>query len=197
MPDLFTAWTPAERWLAGLLWADGHVSPHIVPGKDKIILSQCDPGVVADAIAIVGPDHRFRTQAPRKPTHRPCHYVEFTDRADVLWRLGLEGKPERRWPAEIASAAFLRGLFDGDGYVCQRPDVRKRSLRTVLCSPAAVLEGARDWLAGQGIEPKDLRPHGNSWALTWGHRDSLRLGAIMYAEPGPCMSRKQAFFREP
>jgi hypothetical protein len=197
MAGLFECWTPAERWLAGLLWADGHLRPNVVPGNDKIILSQTDPGVVAAAIAIVGEDHQVRVQEPRKPTHRPCYYVDFTDRSDELFRLGMEMKVDRRWPGEIASASFVRGLFDGDGSVMWRQSNGSVNwcLRSVLDGPAAVLEGARGWLADQGVPPRNLNRHGNSWRIAWHHADSRRLAEIMYSEAGPCMTRKRDCFR--
>ena len=72
-----------------------------------------------------------------------------------------------------------------------------RCLRSVLDGPAAVLEGAGGWLADQGISPKRLNRHGASWRIAWHHADSLRLAGIMYADPGPCVARKKALFREP
>lgn len=196
-PGLFARWTPEERWLAGLLWADGHLRPNVVPGNDKIILSQTDSGVLAAAIALVGPEHQVRIQEPRKPTHQRCYYLDFIDKSDELFRLGMELKTDRRWPAEIVSASFVRGLFDGDGCVHWRPgkETARWYLRTVLCSPAAVLEGARDWLAGQGMSRANINKHGSSWAVTWHHADSLHLAEIMYSEPGPYMERKRARFR--
>ena len=199
MTDLFTVWTPAERWLAGLLWADGYLRPSPEPGNDRITLAQADPDVIATVAAIVGPDHRIRVQEPRKATHRTCYYLDFTDTSEELFRLGMEMKANRRWPAELASAEFFRGLFDGDGSVFWRQGhtSAKLYLSTVLCGPAAILEGARDWLAGQGVTRKKICKHGNSWAITWHHADSLRLSGIMYAEPGPRMARKWARFRSP
>lgn len=200
MAVLFTAWTPAERWLAGLLWADGHILPDRSRGH-RIILNLVDGDVIGLAAEVIGPAHRrYPPQPPRKPAWRPLHRLEFTDTLGALAGLGFRPKPDRRWPAELASAELLRGLFDGDGSVCWHDGGRgeKPRLRAVLDSPAAVLEGANQWLADQGIRPRNLNRHGPvGWRLRWAHRDSMRLAAIMYAEPGPCMARKQAVFRRP
>jgi LAGLIDADG-like domain len=197
MPELFSAWTPAERWLAGLLWADGHITPSIgVAGH--IVLNLTDRDVLDQAARVIGEGHRFhKSQPPQKPTHQVLHRLAFTDEAGALARLGFGPKPERVWPDEIGSAAFLRGLFDGDGSVGWYGDGHGQSQyrRAMICGPLAVVTGAGSWLAEQGVRPRDPRPHGSIWQLTWRHRDSLRLAEIMYSEPGPCMTRKRERFR--
>jgi hypothetical protein len=189
---LFSAWTPAERWLAGLLWADGH----LVPGSGRVQLNLTDEDAIEAAQALTD-GRRYASQPPAKPTHRALHRLGFTDEAGVLARLGFGPKPERVWPDEIGSAAFLRGLFDGDGSVGWYGDGHGQSLyrRAMICGPLAVVTGAGSWLAEQGVRPRDPRPHGSVWQLTWRHRDSLRLAEIMYAEPGPCIARKRDCFR--
>lgn len=197
---LFARWTPAERWLAGLLWADGHLRPNITPGNDRITLAQSDRAVIDAAAAIVGSDHQVRVQEPRKPAHQPCYYLDFTDTSDELFRLGMEMKEDRRWPAEIASAEFVRGLFDGDGCVIWITDLRfsnRRYLRSMLDGPYAVLDGLQGWLADQGISPRKIKARQGCSEIRWSHYDSLRLAEIMYANDGPCMARKKARFREP
>lgn len=200
MATLFAAWTPAERWLAGLLWADGHILPDRSRGH-RIILNLVDGDVIGLAAEVIGPAHRrYPPQPPRKPTWRPLHRLEFTDTLGALAGLGFGPKPERRWPAELASPELLRGLFDGDGYVGWVSDKRwptLRYLKSAMGGPPAVLDGMQLWLSDQGISPKKVNRNGGGWQVQWSHRDSLRLAAIMYADAGPCLARKQAVFREP
>lgn len=206
--DLFAAWTPAERWLAGLLWADGHIVPRRRrapgvyrgprPGPRTIVLNLTDRPVLDEAAAVIGAGHRFhKAQPPRLPTHQQLHRLVFNDTLGELTRLGFGPKPDRSWPAEIGSASFLRGLFDGDGSVFWHDGhgTARRYLQAAQCGPAAVLEGARDWLADQGVPRKNINRHGSSWIMTWQHADSLRLAEVIYGESGPCMLRKRECFR--
>jgi hypothetical protein len=126
----------------------------------------------------------------------PLHRLQFTDReaAGRLAALGFGPKPDRAWPAALASGAFMRGLFDGDGCVLWRCVRGRNYLLARLRGPVAVLDGAQKWLADQGFPARRVYPDGDGHTVQWSHRDSLRLAEVMYSEPGPFMARKRDVF---
>jgi hypothetical protein len=196
---LFAEWTPDERWLAGLLWADGHLL--VNDPYAYIQLNLVDEQALTAAAAVAGRGYSTGRAFPRKGggMYKPLHRMSITD-ADACGRLAALGfgpKADRSWPGQLASGAFLRGLFDGDGSACFRTDNGRRYLQTKLCGSYAVLAGAMEWLAGQGIQPHKLGQKGGYCRVVeWHKRDSLRLAEIMYGEPGPFMVRKREVFRK-
>lgn len=192
MHDLFGRWTPGERWLAGLLWADGYIEP----GKHRIQLNLVDEDVIKAAAAVVecGGFGCNIYRSPARGMHRTLHRLVFTDVLGEMTRLGFGRGPDRTWPAELASGAFLRGLFDGDGTVFWREVSGYKYLCTSLCGTRAVLDGAQNWLAGQGIPPKSVLKQPGLWKIRWHHHDSMRLAGVIYADAGPCMERKRLRF---
>jgi hypothetical protein len=207
-PDLFTSWTPEECWLAGLLWADGHYNESR-PGKPRIMLNLTDEDAMKHAVAITGGRYGTHSQPTfdgynRKPVHR----MSFGERHAVrrLVAIGfMEPKlTTRSWPDLPHLASFLRGAFDGDGSVLlHQQGGRKKTagsplrLHSALCGSVPFLEGVQAFLVPYGIAPKKILG-GNAmksvWKVQWNHRDSLRLAAMMYAEPGPFIARKREIF---
>lgn len=206
--DLFVHWTPEECWLAGLLWADGHLS--VNGTKSAVQLNLTDEEAAAHAARIIGCRYHTHEQRwnhdgyERKPVHR----LQFGAR-DAVGRFAAIGfdKPKlttRPFPALPYSAAFLRGLFDADGSVTwHRQGGRKRSanaalrLHSELSGGVPVLEGAQTFLADHGIAPKKIGRNGSVWKVQWNHHDSLQLAAVLYADAGPCIARKRETFTGP
>lgn len=203
--DLFASWTPEECWLAGLLWADGHYNESR-PGKARIMLNLTDEDAMKHAVAITGGRYGTHSQPifdgyNRKPLHR----MSFGERHAVrrLVAIGfMEPKlTTRSWPDVPHPASFLRGAFDGDGGVLlHQQGGRKKTAATPmrlfssLCGSMLFLEGVQAFLAPSGITPKKIIDTGSVSKVQWNHRDSLRLAAVMYAEPGPCIARKRETF---
>lgn len=203
--DLFEQWTPEECWLAGVLWTDGTYYKAQRGYAAQVIMT--DEDVVSSAARIVGADyHTVVRPAPRKPVYR----FKFCE-ASVMERLGaagmalpkLDGRP---FPDLPHSASFLRGAFEGDGYVliCPPRPYRKRgrtymsclTIKSSICGGRTFLEGVQEYLSGCGIAPKRVKPHGSIWRIDWAMADTLRLEEIMYAERGPFMLRKRAIFSD-
>src|SRR5690606_20430077 len=60
--DLFSAWTPDECWLTGLIWADGCLT--MSRGKPFVVLSMTDEQAVRDAAHVAGCRYHRRAQTP-------------------------------------------------------------------------------------------------------------------------------------
>jgi len=199
-PGSCASWPPERRWLAGLLWADGHLAE-----DRRVHLNLVDEQTLAAAAALVGRSYGTSPgkKRPGGGRYSPLHRLTFTDDEFVsaLVSLGFGPKPLRPWPSALTSGAFLRGMFDGDGsvrWVLARNECTPH-LRTVLSCQVPVLEGCQGWLTGRGFRPGCIvpRPHSpGSGQLQWAHYDSLRLAKLMYAEPGPYMTRKRAAFEQ-
>jgi hypothetical protein len=189
---LFEAWMPEERWLSGLLWADGHVD-----ARWKIQLNLTDEDALSAAAKIAGRPYHTYQQPPQtngKP-QLPLHRLTFDPGPAAVRQmitLGFGPKPARLWPGPpLASGAFLRGLFDGDGCAGWRRVAGNYYLQSRFRGPYAVLDGAQQWLTGQGFSPRRVYLDGDGYTVQWSHRDSLRLAEVMYGEPGPFIARKR------
>lgn len=196
--DLFEQWTPEECWLAGLLWADGHYGSD--RGTPRVQINLTDEDAVAAVALITGAAYHTHQQGPRDGyARKPIHRLSFGERGAVkrLFDVGF-GEWPLGWPTLPHPTSFLRGAFDGDGSVvwCQQGGRRKTAtaplrLHTSLCGTVPFLEGAQRLLAEHGVAPKTISRHAGIWRVQWNHADSLRLAAVMYSEPGPCMARKR------
>ncbi len=197
MKELSGGWAANERWFVGLLWGDGHLA------EDGVIhLSLAEEELVSAAAQVVGRPYRTYPQRPRNGRpRRPLHRLFFTDHvlAGQLRALGFGLRSGRAWPVQLASAAFLRGLFDGNGWAGWHYDPRagRSYLNSTMSGSPPLLTGMQAWLAGQGIAPKTINRNGSGWQVRWSQRDSVRLAGIMYSEPGPFRARNRGRFRGP
>lgn len=202
--DLFERWSPAECWLAGLLWADGHYC--VRQSWSSVQLNLTDEEAIAHAAKITGGRYRTHEQHVRDGyVRKPVHRMTFGERHAVA-RLVAVGFAEpklttRSWPNLPHLASFLRGAFDGDGSVLlhQQGGLRKLPtsplrLHASLCGSERFLAGVQRFLAGYDITPKKIINHNGVWKIQWNHTDSLRLAGVLYSEPGPLLSRKKAIF---
>jgi hypothetical protein len=204
-PDLFEQWTPEECWLAGLIWTDGHLG-HEHGDNWRVTLRMTDEDVIAEAARIAGCPYSTNDNPHGIGAHpKPVHSIRFGERKAVgrIAALGMsEPKLDGRYfPAIKHPASFLRGAFDGDGSVHRQVEKRIKGhperLMSVLFGGPAFLAGVQDFLYGYGIKHKTIWPHppsGRVSRIGWAHHDSLRLAAVMYGEPGPCLDRKHQRF---
>lgn len=203
--DLFSAWTPDECWLTGLIWADGCLT--MSRGKPFVVLSMTDEQAVRDAAHVAGCRYHRRAQTPPR---RDVFTMKFGAASAVAALVGLGLEPRKSltapWPTLPHPDAFLRGAFDGDGSVgwyVQGNQAKRRAgapprLHSSLCGSHAFLDGAQRFLAEKGIEPRKINTHGRVWRLQWNHRDSLTLRDVLYSDGGPCLERKrEQFFKHP
>lgn len=200
---LFEHWTPEECWLAGLLWADGHLA--IDGSYRRVMLNLTDEEAIAGAATVIG--CQYRTYAPHASSkgRKPVHRLQFGDQVAVahLAAIGFD-EPKlttRPWPELPYPASFLRGMFDADGSVLlHQQGGRKKSpfaplrLYSKVYGSVPCLAGLQDFLAGYGITPKKPVRVGSTWIVGWNHRDSLGLARVMYAESGPHLRRKREIF---
>lgn len=205
--DLFGAWTAEEAWLAGLIWADGclHEARRARGGR-HILITSVDLELAEQAASIAGVSAHARTQAPPR---KALYTVRIGQRAavDALASLGLRPRKSlvNTFP-ELPRASerhFIRGFFDGNGTasLARNPSVKSPDWPARLIS---AFDGAERTLAGiqtvlereAGIAPKKIQPHGRVRRIRFNHGDSLRLAEFMYAEGGPCLTRKREVFGE-
>lgn len=199
--DLFEHWTPEECWLAGLLWADGHLD-----AEQRVQLNLTDEEAIRHAAEIAGCSYRTYAAQARDDgwVRKPLHRLSFSNRVSVprLTAIGFGQKP-LEWPEIPHPASFLRGAFDGDGSVLLHQQGGRRKtpnsplrLHSTLCGTLPFLEGTQDFLAAYGISLKKIGRNGTIWQVQWNHADSIRLAGVIYSEPGPYLSRKRDIFAQ-
>ncbi len=199
-PDLFSTWTAAESWLAGLIWADGTLQES--KGHLRVALHSTDRDLIDQAGQIAGltPGTRIR-----KDGRKPLYYIQIGSR-HVVTRLIAHGLRQHKsltcqWPQIPGHvAAFIRGYFDGDGSVglYRNPRVKSASHQGRLLTSFV---GSQDFInvlqaniqEHVGTRLKRLRIHRSGMHyLGFNHGESLRVAAFMYADNGPHLHRKAA-----
>lgn len=120
--EFFDKWTKNSSYLYGMLLADGSLSKPENKNGFWVRLSQVDRSII-DKIAEVT-DHKGKIYKRKVGKSRIGHIIDFNGRRfhKRLTELGLGGN--KTFSGEIPQTLpdklfgdFLRGLFDGDGYV--------------------------------------------------------------------------------
>lgn len=197
--DLFEHPTREECYLLGLIWSDGCLTG---TGCRKVQFVSTDLELAEHASRISGAPVRTRLRvAPLKT----AYVVGIGGRAvmDRVEALGLTRRKSHSasMPAVPHVADFVRGYFDGDGAVglyrnpnLRRPEALPRLMSGFIGSHQLMAELQVIMEERAGITPKKIGASGSVWCLQYNHRDSLRLADYLYAEEGPCLSRKKAIF---
>ncbi len=202
-PDLFSAWTPEEAWLAGLIWSDGCLCiENRERGGKHIIIISTDEEIASQAAGIAGVSPVVK---PKAPPRKLVYSVRIGQPAAVARLIDIGLGPRKSlvapWPAITAhEASFLRGYFDGDGHVSiiQSAAIRHPSLVSSFVGSWPFLSVMQQILLDRaGINPKKIGRAGHSPAfqIQYHHQDSMALADFIYSEPGPCLSRKRDLFK--
>lgn len=206
--QVFSTWSAEEAWLAGLIWADGSL---VRPGKRALSpyvkVGSVDREITDEAARILGV--RVSTYAPPAP-RKPFHTVRVSGKpVDRLIAAGLGhdktmsgGLPDLA--RGLHAAAFMRGLFDGDGsvglYVNPSKVSQEPRLKSHLVGTPEAMHDAREVLVARaGVRRNKVCSHSGSRLvaqLFFNHADSLRLAEFIYSEPGPFLARKRDLFDE-
>lgn len=204
-PDLFATWSPDEAWLAGLLWSDGC----LVGGRtyERITLNVTDQEIAEVAGALAGrPVQMPKVTPPRKPIYRVS--IGHKDAVSRMKAIGLIERKSLVLPPpmglpEAVLPSFVRGFFDGNGFVAlsRNPNVKSLNapprLISSITTSASWLQWLQDLLYQEvGIGYRKLVAKASIHAVQYNHGDSLKLASFMYGQVGPSLSRKRRIFAE-
>lgn len=193
---VFDEWSDSLAWLIGLIWADGHLAANHVDicSKDRDLME-----TVAEFIE--------QPNGVRPKNGGKAWRVVFTSPrvAGFLRGIGLtEAKSHTApWPdiPEEFEAAFVRGLFDGDG-TCRlrmtRAGQQVPDLVFEIVGAAPLLgDGLSEWMTANGIA-HGKRQDRNLWRVYVVKQSALRkLHALLYpASDVLALARKRANFDE-
>lgn len=119
--EYFKTWTPNMAYIFGLWCADGHIS--YVPGRFEYRFTLClyetDSYLLNEILKIMESTHPLLTYTDRKLS---C--IDFRNKELVESLLEIGGIPRKsfnlKWPDKLPQELhrdFVRGYFDGDGYI--------------------------------------------------------------------------------
>lgn len=196
--------TPDEAWLAGLIWADGSLSPVSSARHSwKITTTTTDEQMGREIARITA--EPIRTYQPRRANRRANHISYLSGRpVRRLVDMGLtqDKTNECRMPNIDPDLLphFIRGFFDGDGTVTLGTNPKVGHGMPRLKSGFVGTRDMMNDLLGElqareiGLRVNVVR-HAPIWAIHLNHADSLRLADLMYVDrSGACLLRKRDLF---
>ena len=217
-PDLFAAWTPAEAWLAGLIWADGNLTfeqreGNTRPPQPRVTIVTTDWEIAHQAAEIVGVEPKERRRSAKGGGAirgreirgaKQIWTVRFGRREPIQRLIDVGLHPNKSltltFPVlpEQALRHFIRGHFDGDGSISlegnRREHGRYRVQTTLLGTETMLADMAAHLVDAAGIRPRRIYPTGSIFCVKMAHNDSMRFGRYIYDAGGPYLTRKRDKF---
>lgn len=172
--NFFKSWNSKMAYILGLIITDGHITKR----DNALIIVQKDKKLLIEIRKIIGPTSIL----PSNGSWR-LSYSSIIMKQD-LKNLGIENKyfslAEMSKISNIFLPHFIRGILDGDGYVCfSRTD--KKWISGFVASRKDFLI----WLTKK-IPIKGghigLQSKANCYTLQLGKRDTISLGKFLYTD---------------
>lgn len=188
----FASWSNDLAWLTGLVWSDGSLN------RNSIEICSKDRDLMEQVALLIG-----QADGVRPKNGGRAWRVVFTDPGVANFFRGLGLTPAKSltapWPAipDEYSAAFVRGLLDGDGSVQvrnSRPGQQVADITIVWVGAAPnVRRGLCDWLGRHGMRFSDGISHHTVWRVSVKEQASLHvLHHLLYPSPDvPTLRRKR------
>ena len=219
-PDAFeTIDTPEKAYLLGILTADakprirmrcsGQVKKKVYEGLEYIV-GQRDRWVLQFLKGLLGTAARIRT-APATLVHRG-RTRRYTDLSLIVYSTRLArdleahgiapGRTQKNSPMPTLRSDlnrhFVRGLFDGDGWVTRDSRFRDplKGWSCGVCGSKAVVSYVRRFSTAQGLTAPPISQNGaHSLKVQWGGLEAIRMLALLYGANDPALPRKKRLAR--
>lgn len=191
----FDTWSPSMAYILGFVAADG-----MVTSDGRFSVCSVDSYIVEYIRDAMLSTHPISIEQ-RKPHHKPLSKLTIHNPRLVQSLKPLNIVPRKthilqmpKVPHELFGD-FLRGYFDGDGYVFSRTvsmytkagwPKSKMCQTSFTCASRRMLESVSDRLSqNHDIRPGRLSQDGNgNWVLMYYSITSTQIYQLMYANPG-------------
>lgn len=219
-PDAFeTIDTPEKAYLLGILTADakprirmrrsGQVKKKVYEGLEYIV-GQRDRWVLKFLKDLVGTAAHIRT-AQATLVHRG-RTKRYTDLSLIVYSTKLArdleahgvapGRTQKNLPMPTLRADlnrhFVRGLFDGDGWVTRDSRVRDplKGWSCGVCGSEAVVSFVRRFAKAHGLTAPPISENGaHSLKVQWGGLEAIRMLGLFYGANDSALPRKKQLAR--
>lgn len=188
--DFFDSWSLPMAYILGFITADGSVSRYSL----TIQLQERDREVLEYIRGQISPCSPIKVTKKKQKRYLRLR-INSVRLLQSLVRFGIvpNKTPTIKVNFEIPNEFFgtyLRGLFDGDGWVYNRRNI----IESGICSGSA---GFLDYFCERtqlGSIRKRKKGKSACWNWELSYTDSVKLSEIMYAVDGFCLSRKKERF---
>lgn len=213
--DFFKTWSPEMAYILGFFAADGgmFINPR---GSKYIQFVSTDRDILVKIKKLMNSKHKIGTKKKYPGTlgRKRCYQIQIGSKEiyNDLLKLGFTPKKDLRikFPKipDNYLNHFVRGYFDGDGFVtCGWYRRKNRNNKRYFLCQAGFVCGNRTFLSDLskklnnskiGLGKGSLRPKLRSWDLIYSTKDAIKLANYMYNEStlDKCLERKYNKFKE-
>jgi hypothetical protein len=192
--------SPAKAYWLGVLITDGYVVEAGRSQSPQVGLQMTDREAAEGFRAFTGSNNAVLRIEPRGENHQVMYRAVCNSRrmADDQARFGVVPRKSHRTFLPVLGESLmphlLRGIFDGDGTVSQRPD---GNVLVGFCGSERLVAEVRMWLICRlGVSDNRVHENGTIRFVQWSHREDVRrLAQYLYRDAEVYLKRKFAVLR--
>ena len=208
--NFFKKWSPEMAYVLGFFAADGNLTLG-KRGNHYIEFTSCDRDIIEKIKAILGSNHKISERKSRKENQRNSFRIQIGSKimSYDLINLGFVSNKSKRLafprvPIKYLQY-FIRGYFDGDGYVFtgiykrnNRPSKNRVLFSGFISGTKSFLEKLRVVLAKRIKIKGGTLYYSHGFRLTFSIKDSLQLYKFLYKDidNGLYLARKKKVFEK-
>jgi intein-encoded DNA endonuclease-like protein len=201
--NFFKQWSPEMAYVLGFFTADGNIVKN-KRGSHFISLEITDRELLEKIRSILGSDHKI-TDRKRRENWKTAYRLQIGSKEMFNDLKILKVRPKKdssgiiKIIPENLLKDFIRGFFDGDGFVC-RYKRKDRNEKMISCgfvfSEKEFLENIFEKLILFKIVAGGMfNYHDRVWRLSFPKKDAYSLWRFMYQDPvSVYLNRKKAVF---
>jgi hypothetical protein len=195
--EWWTTMTPELAYVLGFIYADGHVRE----GHNDVALVQKDRQILDLLFPIMQGENKRIIPHGRGGWALKLH---LNGLRDILASYGIVPRKtyHGQFPLNIPEnlvVHYIRGFFDGDGYILERRSNSKarRWIVGFTCYVKAYTESVVTELINRGLSDALIYESRNNWKVKWhGREDIQKLSEILYESASLFLPRKKFIFVE-
>ncbi len=203
--EYFDVWSPDMAYILGLIYADGNLEDASYLRGKYLRLTSTDLELILITTTNLNSKHKIVVCQPRSPNHKTKYMIRIGSHKiyDSLISLGLYPNKSKtmKMPEvpRIFLKDFIRGYFDGDGYVgTWKSNGKFRKLMTVFVSGSYIFLAKLSELIESELKIKRQKIYTSdkAYRLAYSTRDNVKLFQFMYSSPSTSfLGRKYRVFK--